>query len=167
MIYALRRIVETDLTVSAINTQLGLLNTLYSLSVPNVVTVADGAVTNVAGLQTSAFPAVLHYVGTQPSNGEPKAEGHRDIPDLPLIIAVHTKQADLAVQRRDCEVTLEALYPIIEGLRGKAFGSTLRQLINVTLLSASVEELLSKDGAPVRLCGVMRMNLFARTQGLS
>lgn len=167
MLYALRKIVETDLTVSAINTQLGLLNTLYSLSVPNVVTVADGAVTNIAGLQTSAFPAVLHYLGTQPSNGEPKAEGHRDIPDLPLILAVHSRQADLALARRDCEVTLEALYPIVEGLRGKAFGSTLRQLINIELLSASIEEFTTKDGAAVRLGGVMRMNLFARTQGLS
>src|SRR6185295_14545352 len=101
MIYALRKIVETDLTVAAINAQVALLNTLYSLSVPNVVTVADGAITNIAGLQTSALPAVLHYVGTQPSNGEPKAEGHRDIPDLPLVLAVHVKDADLAVQRRN------------------------------------------------------------------
>lgn len=167
MIYALRKIVETDLTVSAINTQLGLLNTLYTLSVPNVVTVADGAVTNISQLAANAFPAVLHYVATQPSNGEPKAEGHRDIPDMPLILAVHSKQTDLALQRRDCEVHLEALYPIVEGLRGKTFGSTLRQLINLQLISASIEEFLSKDGAVVRLGGVMRMNLFARTQGLS
>jgi len=144
-----------------------LLETLYSLSVPDVVTVADGAITNVAGLQTAAFPLVLHYVGTQPSNGEPKAEGHRDIPDLPLILAVHVRDADLAVARRNAEVILEALYPIVEGLRGKAFGSTLRQLINVQLISASIEEFMSKDGAAVRLGGVMRMNLFARTQGLS
>lgn len=167
MIYALRKIVETDLTVAAINAQLALLNTLYSLSVPNVVTVADGAVTNISQLAANAFPAVLHYVGTQPSNGEPKAEGHRDIPDLPLILAVHVKDAALATQRTNAEVLLEALYPIVEGLRGKAFGATLRQLINVQMLSASVEEFLSKDGAVIKLGGVMRMNLFARTQGLT
>jgi hypothetical protein len=167
VIYGIRKIVETDLTVAAINAQLALLNTLYTLAVPNVVTVADGAVTNIGGMAANAFPAVLHYVGTQPSNGEPKAEGHRDIPDLPLILAVHSKQQDLALARRDCEVTLEALYPIVEGLRGRAFGSTLRQLVNVQTLSASIEEFVSKDGAVIRIGGVMRMNLFARTQGLS
>lgn len=167
MIYALRKIVEADLTVGAVNAQLALLNTLYSLAVPSVATIADGAITSIGGLAANQFPAVLHYVGTQPSNGEPKAEGHRDIPDLPLILAVHVKDADLAVARQNAEVLLEALYPIVEGLRGKAFGATLRQLVNVELISASIEEFLSKDGTAIRLGGVMRMNLFARTQGLS
>ncbi len=88
MIYAVRKLVEADFTVAAINAQIATLNTLYSLSVPNVASVNDGAQKVVGNMQDAAFPALLHYVGTQPTNGEMASFGKRDIPDFPVIFAL-------------------------------------------------------------------------------
>lgn len=166
MLYPLRKLVEADLTVAAINAQLAALNTLYGVTVPSVVTVADGAVTVVGAAAAAAFPMLLHYIGTQPTNGEAVAFGRRDSPTVPVVFAYHTRQADLGLARRDSEITMEALAPIVEGLTGKSFGSTLRQILNVEELAASVEVFESKDNAVVRLGGVLRATLYGRTQGL-
>lgn len=166
MIYAVRKLVEADFTVSAINTQITALNTLYTLSVPSIVSVFDGAQKNIADLPDSAFPMVLHYVGTQPTNGEWASLGRRDFPDFPLIFAYHTRVQSLASARQHSEVSIEALYPIVEALRGKSFGATLRGILNVESPIASVEEFQGKDGAVIRLGGVLRTSLYTRTQGV-
>jgi len=166
VIYALRKLVEADFTVAAINAQLAILNTLYTLTVPNIVTVADGAVTVVGGLLPAAFPLVLHYIGTQPVNGEPASFGKRDVPDWPLLFTYHTRRQDLALARRDSEVTLEALLPLYEGLMGKAFGATLRQIVEIGTFSPTIEVFDTKDQAVVRIGGVLRGSVIGRTQGV-
>lgn len=166
MIYPIRKLVEADFTLAAINAQIAALNTLYSLSVPSIVTVADGAKTVVGGQVNAWFPAILHYVGTQPTNGELASFGKRDIPDFPLIFAYHTRVQSLAAARDHSDVTIEALLPIVEGLRGKAFGATLRQIVNVEDPILSTEVFETKDNAVVRLGSVLRVSLFARTQGV-
>jgi len=166
VIYPIRKLIEADFTLSAINAQIAVLNTLYTLTVPNVVTVADGAETVVGGKPGAAFPLVLHYIGTQPTNGEMASFGKRDIPDFPVVFAYHTRASSLANARRDSEVTLEALLPILEGLSGKSFGATLRQVLNVESPVLSVEVFETKDNAVVRLGGVLRGSLYTRTQGV-
>jgi hypothetical protein len=165
MIYPVRKLIEADFTVAAINAQIALLNTLYSTSVPAIATVADGAVTVVGGQINAWFPAVLHYVGTEPTNGEATSFGKRDSPAFPVTFAYHTKVAALASARRDSEISIEALIPIFEGLRGKAFGATLRQIVNVEDPVASIEVFETKDNAVVRIGGVLRGSMFTRTQG--
>lgn len=166
MIYALRKLVEADFTVAAINAQIALLNTRYTLSVPNVAAVLDGAVTVVGGLTANQFPCILHYIGTQPVNGEPASFGKRDVPDWPVIFAYHTRKATLADARIDSEVTLEALLPLYEGLMGKSFGSTLRQIVEIGPFSPTVEMFDTKEQAVVRIGGVLRGSVIGRTQGV-
>ena len=166
MIYAVRKLVEADFTVAAINAQIALLNTLYTLSVPSIVSVDDGAQVVLGGKPNAYFPAVLHYIGTNPTNGEPAEFGKRDTPDFPVVFAYHTRNASLALARQHSEVSVEALLPIFQGLRGKSFGSTLRQIVNIEQPVQSVEIFESSDNAVVRLGGVLRGTLYTRTQGL-
>jgi hypothetical protein len=166
MIYPIRKLIEADFTVAAINAQITTLNTLYSTSVPAIASVMDGAVTVVGGQLAAAFPMIVHYVGTQPTNGEAASFGKRDVPDFPVIFAYHTRVAALASARRDSEISIEALVPLFEGLRGKAFGATLRQIVNVEDPVASIEVFETKDNAVVRVGGVLRGSLFTRTQGV-
>jgi hypothetical protein len=165
VIYAVRKLVEADFTLAAINAQITALNTLYSLSVPALVSVDDGALVVLGEKPNAYFPALLHYVGTQPTNGEMASFGKRDIPDFPVIFAYHSR-AGIANARRDCEVTLEALMPLLEGLVGKAFGSTQRQIVEVATPQMSVEMFETKDGTVARLGGVLRGSLVTRTQGV-
>lgn len=166
MIYPLRKLIEADFTVAAINTQLATLNTLYALTVPNVASVRDGAVTVVGQLAANQFPLVLHYIGTQPVNGEAANFGKRDFPEWPVIFAYHTRKQDLAEARRDCEVTIEALVPLYESLAGKVFGATLRQILEIGPFSPTVEVFESADQAVVRVGGVLRGTVLGRTQGV-
>ena len=166
MIYPIRKLIEADFTIAAINAQITALNALYTLSVPPIVTVADGA-TVVVGAQVNAwFPAILHYVGTQPTNGEADSFGKRDFPAFPVAWAYHTRVSALASARQHSEISIEALFPIFMGLRGKAFGATLRQIVNVEDPVASIEVFETKDQAVVRIGGVLRGSLFTRTQGV-
>lgn len=165
MIYPIRKLIETDFTVAAINAQIATLNTLYTLTVPNIVQVVDGAVTVVGGLPNAGFPLVAIYVGTNPTNGEAISFGKRDTPDFPVIFAYHTRTASLANARRDSEVTIEALLPLYEGLMGKSLVSS-RQIVNIGDPVQSVEVFETKDGAVVRLGGVLRGSLYTRTTGV-
>lgn len=163
MIYAVRKLVEADLTVAAINAQIASLNTLYTLTVPTVAVVADGAV--VEPSQLSAVPGILLYVGLQPAVGETVRFGKRDFQAVGFSAAYHTKQTNLALARRDIEVTLEALFPLLEGLQGKSFGGTNRGIVTAEEFRQSVG-VYDMGGAVVRVGGVLECTLWARTQGV-
>lgn len=162
MIYAARKLVEQVITVAAVNAQIAALNTVYSVTVPNVAAVLDGAQVDPKELAT--LPAILHYVGTTPSLGETVRFEKRDIPRLPLALAYHTNAKTRALCRLHTDVTLEALLPLLEALQGQQYGSTLRQIVTVEDPALSYTE-FELEGVGIRFGGTLTCAVWARTQG--
>jgi hypothetical protein len=164
MLWPAQQLIVQEFTVSAVNTKLSALNTVYSTSVPNLAAVHDGRVTDPLG--APSYPALFHFVGANArAEGDAAAFGVRDLRTIPVVLLYVTRQADLGNAGRDIGITLEALVPIAEGLAGKAFGATNRAIIKIDTLAAQLES-LKGENATLRVAGALSFTLWMRTQGV-
>lgn len=163
MLYPARKLIEQEFAVALVNAQIALLNTRYTLSVPDVAVLYDG--TERAPDKAASYPALFHLIGADTEGAqELKAFGRRDA-DIPIALLYVTHQSSLATSRQHCDVTLEALNAIVEGLAGKQWGTTSRSCYDVANPSAQLG-LEMADGAVIRHGAALRFTMRMRAEGV-
>jgi hypothetical protein len=162
-LYAARKLIEQTFTLTAVNAAIDTLNTALSESAAHLAQVADGAFT--APDDLTVFPGLLLYVGViDPAQTEVPVTGKRDFPAFPVALGVHTRVGDLATARRDLDIALEALLPLIDSLRGQEY-LTNWGIIDVHAPALHVVPYVH-EGATIRLDGIARFTMTVRRTGL-
>lgn len=167
-LYAARARVAAVFTAAAVNAQIGILETLYGVTVPDVGAVGSGAITEPSNDATQ--PELLYRVGVNDlASGAGmgqgiKSQGVRD-DRIPLAFFYYAKKGDLAALETDIGVTLEALRVLLETLEGTALGATQRGIVQVTDVQYQVGR-FDVAGAAQRLGGVLACQLWVRAEGV-
>lgn len=163
MILPARKVIESVFTKAAINAEIDLLNTAFTETADHIDAVYDGLFTNAE--QLTAWPAVMYHVGAiDPVVTEVPRTGKRDAPGFPVALSVHDRVGSLASSRRNLEVTLEALLPLIDSLRSQTY-KTNWGILNVDAPAIEIMPYV-QDGSVIRLDGIARFTMLVRRTGL-